>query len=193
MNADRSRKHDCIRPWIQADSGRVQTHQAQPSHFRVLSLNIPHPASNCNADTPKPALMSSEHEHTPDVTLSVVQQHKTESPTAHDVEGDSPLAPAQPIVPVANGVDNETANSSGSASTPAAGVGRVSGVNGVVVNGTGAGVQHAEPPPPYSEEPRRSRRQTIRSIASESDDEGDEDVSDSTPLLNGRTRRRAAS
>ena len=138
--------------------------------------------------------MSSEYEpspRTPDVTLSVIQQRKTESPTTHNVEGDSP--PTQSIAPVADGADNGATDSSGSASTPAVGVGQVNGMNGVVLNGIGAGVQPAEPPPPYTEEPRRSRRQTIRSISNESDDEGDENISDSTPLLNGRTRRRAAS
>ncbi|KAF8609010.1 hypothetical protein BDV93DRAFT_504477 [Ceratobasidium sp. AG-I] len=138
--------------------------------------------------------MSSDYEpspRTPDVTLSVIQQRKTESPTTHHVEGDLP--PAESVAPVANGVDNGTTDSSGSTSTPAVGAGHVNGLNGVGVNGFGAGVQPAEPPPPYTEEPRRSRRQTIRSVSDESDGEGDDNVSDSTPLLNGRTRRRAAS
>lgn len=138
--------------------------------------------------------MSSEHEPSPrtlDITLSAVRQRKTESLIAQDVEGD--LSPTESVAPIANGVDNGTIDSSGSASTPVMSTGQTNGTNGVGMNGISAGVQPAEPPPPYTEEPRRSRRQTIRSISDESDDDGDENVSDSTPLLNGRTRRRAAS
>ncbi|KAH7339817.1 hypothetical protein B0J17DRAFT_716815 [Rhizoctonia solani] len=118
-------------------------------------------------------------------------RHKTETFSA------LPNGSGDPPVPVPNGVNDElittgsnTPMSTGISEDPpinGTGVALVtSGENGVLVSAPAP----AGPPPPYSEEPRRSRRPTIVSRDSD-DEEHDSDVEEGTPLLQNLPRRRS--
>ncbi|KAG9082770.1 hypothetical protein FRC06_004864 [Ceratobasidium sp. 370] len=137
--------------------------------------------------------MSSEHEP----TVSLVQRHKTDSPTSErDVSG-PPNGLTEVIPPSSAGTSRRGRNGSDAVDSVNGIVGGAGGINGVAVVSVPPGPTEA--PPPYSQEPRRARRPTRSTV---DPDESDEDEvptpnsTEATPLLNGRTwrrRRRAAS
>jgi hypothetical protein len=167
------------------------------NHFRPIMLRVPHfNLSNLKShQCPDLALMSTENVHPP----SAPQRHKTESSLTRDGARDEVPAPL-----VVNGMDGET--STGAPSTPTLAHDSNSDgplsdqMNGsvVVVSGSSGLIASVPapvgPPPPYSEEPRRARRSTVRSVSTDSDedlDERNDAYEESTPLLNGRPRRRS--
>ncbi|KAG8722025.1 hypothetical protein FRC08_007794 [Ceratobasidium sp. 394] len=133
--------------------------------------------------------MSSEHE--PTVTL--VQRHKTDTPTSeHDVSG-PPNGLSELISPSSAGTSRRARTGSDAVDSVNGIADGAGAVNGVAVVSVPPGP--AEAPPPYSEEPRRARRPT-NADESDADEDPTPTSTETTPLLNGRTwrrRRRTAS
>ncbi|CAE6458392.1 unnamed protein product [Rhizoctonia solani] len=116
--------------------------------------------------------------------VQLVLQHKTDSISAlPNGSGDSP-------VPLPNGVSGVTAPPT----TDVLGDRLINGTGvALVANGENGGLISAHapvgPPPPYSEEPRRSRRPTT--VSTDLDDEDEHDAEEGTPLLGDVPRRRS--
>ncbi|KAG8761049.1 hypothetical protein FRC11_014417, partial [Ceratobasidium sp. 423] len=106
-----------------------------------------------------------------------------------------PNGSGEPPVPVSNGVNGATTGSHTPTSTGISEDRPINGTAVALVSDGGNGVlisvpAPVGPPPPYTEEPRRSRRPTV--VSTDSDDGGEHgDAEEGTPLLRDRPRRRS--